>query len=139
MSGRRWGGRCTSREFVDYWFAADSRRDEALLEAVAAWRKAPGRRCVLATNQEHHRAAYVWDRLRLSAHFDGIIYSAALGAKKPDPSYFDVAATKLGVAPSAIIFFDDSQANVDTAAAAGWRAHLYRDVATFRDCLGDVG
>ena len=62
---------------------------------------------------------------------DDIVYSAALGAMKPEPSYFDRATAKLGE----IIFFDDSQANVDAAAAAGWRAHLYRGVAAFRGCI----
>ena len=119
--------RGTPHDLIAYWFAADSRVDPTLLAVVQSWRATVAGRCVLATNQEHHRAAYVWDELRLSRDFDDIIYSAALGAKKPDAAYFARATAKLDVEPAEILFFDDSVANVEAAAAAGWDAHLYRD------------
>ncbi len=129
------GVRGTPRDLVKYWFAADSGIDAELLGVVRAWRAADAGRCVLATNQEHHRAAYIWDELGLSRDFDELFYSAALGARKPDTAYFERVTEKLGVAPADVLFFDDSEANVDAAAAFGWQAHVYRNARDVSDGL----
>ena len=120
-------------EFVTYWFEKDAAIDRELLAMTDAWRQRTGGRVFAATNQEHHRAAYLRDQQGLGAHFDEIIYSAALGVCKPDRVFFTNAQTRMGVlAGQSILFVDDSTANVDGARMAGWRAMLYRD----RDSLG---
>ena len=76
----------------------------------------PAARVFAATNQEHHRAAYLRDQAGLGAHFDEIIYSAALGVCKPDRVFFTTAQARMGVtAAQSILFVDDSAANVDGA------------------------
>jgi putative hydrolase of the HAD superfamily len=114
-------------EFVGYWFERDGGIDHALLEQVAAWRRKTGARCFAASNQEHHRVAYLRDQLGLGAHFDEIVYSAALGVCKPDRVFFTTAESRMGVRTArAILFIDDAPANVDAARSCGWRAVLYR-------------
>jgi putative hydrolase of the HAD superfamily len=94
---------------------------------VAAWRRKTGSRCFVATNQEHHRVAWLRDRAGLGAHFDEIIYSAALGVCKPDRVFFTTAEARMGVRVArSILFVDDSPVNVDAARICGWRAVLYR-------------
>jgi len=120
-------------EFVAYWFEKDAAIDRELLAMTDAWRQRTGGRVFAATNQEHHRAAYLRDQQGLGAHFDEIIYSAALGVCKPDRVFFTTAQARMGVSVSqSILFVDDSTANVDGARMAGWRAMLYRD----RESLG---
>lgn len=120
-------------EFVAYWFEKDAAIDRELLAMTDAWRQRTGGRVFAATNQEHHRAAYLRDQQGLGAHFDEIIYSAALGVCKPDRVFFTTAQARMGVsAAQSILFVDDSTANVDGARMAGWRAMLYRG----RDSLG---
>ena len=120
-------------EFVAYWFEKDAVIDRELLAMTDAWRQRTGGRVFTATNQEHHRIAYLRDQQGLGAHFDEIIYSAALGVCKPDRVFFTTAQARMGVsAAQAILFVDDRTANVDGARMAGWRAMLYRD----RDSLG---
>ena len=120
-------------EFVAYWFEKDAVIDRELLAMIDAWRQRTGGRVFAATNQEHHRAAYLRDQQGLGAHFDEIIYSAALGVCKPDRVFFTTAQARMGVSVAqSILFVDDSTANVDGARMAGWRAMLYRD----RDSLG---
>ena len=120
-------------EFVAYWFEKDAAIDRELLAMTDAWRQRTGGRVFAATNQEHHRAAYLRDQQGLGAHFDEIIYSAALGVCKPDRVFFTTAQARMGVSVAqSILFVDDSAANVDGARMAGWRAMLYRD----RDSLG---
>lgn len=53
---------------------------------------------------------------------DRALCTAALGRTKPDPDAFALAAARLGHAPEATLFVDDSPANVDGARAAGLRA-----------------
>jgi|SRR6185312_4390417 putative hydrolase of the HAD superfamily len=120
-------------EFVSYWFEKDAVIDRELLAMTDAWRRRTGGRVFTASNQEHHRVAYLRDQAELGAHFDEIIYSAALGVCKPDRVFFTTAQARMGVsAAQSILFVDDSTANVDGARMAGWRAMLYRD----RDSLG---
>jgi putative hydrolase of the HAD superfamily len=113
-------------EFVAYWFEKDGAIDRDLLGEADAWRRRTGGRCFAATNQEHHRAAWLREQ-GLGAHFDEIIYSAALGVCKPDRVFFTSAQARMGVTVAqSILFVDDAAANVDGARMAGWRAMLYR-------------
>ncbi len=61
-----------------------------------------------ASNQEHHRVVFLRDHRGLGAHFDEIVYSAALGVCKPDRVFFTNAQARMGVtAARAILFVDD--------------------------------
>jgi len=114
-------------QFVDYWFEKDAVIDREVLTQADAWRRRTGGRCFTASNQEHHRIAYLRDTVGLGRHFDELIYSAALGVCKPDRVFFTTAQARMGVqAAQSILFVDDAAANVDAARACGWRAMLYR-------------
>jgi putative hydrolase of the HAD superfamily len=114
-------------EFVAYWFEKDAIVDRGVLAQADAWRTRTGGRCYAASNQEHHRVAYLRDTVGLGRHFDELIYSAALGVCKPDRVFFTNAQSRMGVqAAQSILFVDDAAANVDAARACGWRAMLYR-------------
>ena len=114
-------------EFVDYWFEKDGVIDRELLAEADAWRQRTGGRVFAATNQEHHRAAWLRDQAGLGTHFDEIVYSAALGVCKPERVFYTNAQARMGVAVAqSILFVDDTAANVDGARMCGWRAMLYR-------------
>ena len=55
---------------------------------------------------------------------DGI-YSARVQLIKPERAIFDLAVQRFARAPGELLFFDDVQANVDAARAAGWQARLF--------------
>jgi len=113
--------------FVAYWFEKDAVIDRAVLAQADAWRARTGGRCFAASNQEHHRAAYLRDQAGLGAHFDEIVYSAALGVCKPERVFYTNAQARMGVAVAqSILFVDDKVENVDGARMCGWRAMLYR-------------
>jgi putative hydrolase of the HAD superfamily len=125
-------------EFVAYWFAKDAVIDRAVLDQADAWRERTGGRCFAASNQEHYRVAYLRDQAGLGAHFDEIVYSAALGVCKPDRVFYTSAQTRMGVtAAQSILFVDDSAANVDGARMAGWRAMLYRGPESLSRALAE--
>lgn len=127
------------RALVDYWFANDSRLNDGLLDEVGAWR-ARGNRAFLGTVQEHHRARYLWSTLGLGGHFDGMLYSADLGAAKPKAAFFERAQARLPARTVGdVVFLDDSIRNVEAAAAFGWRARHYAALDDLRAALSDAG
>ena len=81
------------------------------------------------------------DRLDARDHFykyfDHIYNSYYLGKGKRDPSHFSDVAADLGLAPAAILFVDDSGANVARAMAAGMQAIQYVDRESFMDALNE--
>lgn len=111
----------TANEFIDYWFAKDSRIDEAVLADCDELRRR-GMRIFLATNQEHMRASFLMERLGLRNHVDGMIYSAQIAARKPQRGFFDAAVKISGSAPEDTLLVDDTAANIDAALEAGWQA-----------------
>ncbi|TCT33098.1 HAD family hydrolase [Martelella mediterranea] len=111
----------TAKDFMAYWFERDSAVDAAVLDDLCCL-KNRGLSIYLATNQEHQRACYLMDAMGLAAHVDGIVYSAALGVKKPSDDFFAHAETKTGFSANEIVFVDDSKANIDAAFARGWTA-----------------
>ncbi|MBX5040804.1 HAD-IA family hydrolase [Rhizobium lentis] len=119
---------------IDYWFENDSRLDRNLLEELGALRQS-GVTLFLATNQEHRRARYLMERAGLGAHFDDIIYSAALGHSKPSPDFFRLTTERAGVQPEEIAFIDDMAANVEAAGQFGWHAVQWTAGATLARAL----
>lgn len=127
-------------EFVAYWFEKDAVIDRSVLAQADAWRKRTGGRVFAATNQEHHRIAFLRDRMGLDAHFDEIVYSAALGVCKPDRVFYTAAQARMGVTVAqSILFVDDKASNVDGARMAGWRAMLYRGPESLEKALAGWG
>lgn len=110
-----------AERLIAYWFENDSRVDHAVLPVVKRYRER-GVPVFLATNQEHLRADYLMRTVGLGAHVDGIIYSAALGYRKPDAQFFERAAAVAGAAPEDIVLVDDTPANVEAARRNGWHA-----------------
>ena len=114
----------TADALIDYWFAMDARLDAGVLTQVAALRDM-GCRVYLATNQEHLRARYLMTDLGLAQYVDGMIYSAAIGVRKPDQRFYAACASQTKAPASDLILVDDTPANVEAAQDAGWRAHIW--------------
>lgn len=76
----------TPEEFIAYWFKNDARQNTELIKSLQFYHSA-GLRITLATNQEHLRAEYIMQTLKLGKLADAVYYSAALGVKKPDHAF----------------------------------------------------
>lgn len=107
-----------------YWFEKDAKLSPVVFGAVKRLAARPDVDLYLATGQEHHRAAYLWNDLDLKALFKDIFYSAKLGALKNDPAFFSAINETLAITPDEKpLFFDDHAEVVALARAAGWDAH----------------
>ncbi|MER8865488.1 HAD family phosphatase [Mesorhizobium sp. M0751] len=69
----------------------------------------------------------------------GITVSAEIGLIKPDRAIYDHHIAAFGLEPSATLFIDDSQKNVDGAKAAGWQSVLFTDAQTLKADLERLG
>ncbi|KGN42536.1 HAD family hydrolase [Knoellia aerolata] len=100
---------------------------------------ASGVRCVLATNQQDHRKAYLRRRFGYDDVFERSFYSCDLGAMKPETAYFERVLEALGIDADDVGFVDDRRDNVVTARELGIRA-VHHDpesgVAGLRSALG---
>lgn len=85
---------------------------ELLLDVRAA-----GCRAVVASNYPHWLAEHT-DGL-LAGIVDDVVGSYEVGARKPDPAFFEGLLDRLDVAATQVAFVDDRDHNLDGAAAAG--------------------
>ena len=61
--------------------------------------------------------------------FADIVVSGDERVAKPDPRIYEIAEARFGHRPEELFFTDDNPANVEAAAARGWRAHLFTGAA----------
>jgi epoxide hydrolase-like predicted phosphatase len=81
--------------------------------------------CYAFTNTNASHMSH-WTRLypAVATAFDRIFASHEMGLRKPEPATFDHICRSLGLAPEAILFFDDTPENVEAAARAGLHSVL---------------
>lgn len=126
------GYKGATQGFVSYWLERDSQLNSDLID-VARRLKQSGAGVYIATNQEHLRAQYLWQTMRLGDVFADMFYAARLGVTKPNPRFFAEVERRLGPQSEPVLFFDDSPEVVAAARKAGWEAVEYIDL---NDCLG---
>jgi HAD superfamily hydrolase (TIGR01509 family) len=118
---------------------------EELREEMHSWAGElfDGARELLAETSRKHRVACLcnsndiqWPRVRdelaLGQWFSDQFVSHELGLAKPQPEIYERVTTALGVTPSEVVFFDDSQPNVAGAIHAGWEPYQVQGAAELR-------
>ncbi len=123
----QWNG--SVDELMYLWFESENVPDHAMLDIVRRLR-AEGVGCYFATNQEAYRAQYMRGVMFDHDLFDGDYVSADMGFKKPDPQFFhyvinDLQTKHPGIKPSEILFIDDTEEHVQSAALLGMDARHY--------------
>lgn len=71
--------------------------------------------------------------------FGDIVVSGDEKLIKPDHRIFELAARRFGHAPAAMLFIDDSAANIAAAETLGWQVHHFRDAERLRADLETRG
>jgi len=116
-------------EFVNYWFERDSNVSIEVQKVVKQLRSNSELELFIATGQEHHRAAFLWQELGFSAYFKEMFYSADLGYLKDDPRFFESINQHLKIShQEKPIFFDDREDIVALARQAGWDSTVFNSV-----------
>ena len=108
---------------LDYWLTKDAHPDPQVLKWLDAC-KVPG---VIATNNEAHRANYIWQTMGFHARFQKIFASGPLGVKKPGARFFAEIEQWSGHAPNDILLIDDAEKNILAAQARGWQTFHFSE------------
>jgi putative hydrolase of the HAD superfamily len=123
-----WDG--TVDEFITYWHTSEHNIDKELVEYIQNLRS-KGIKCYLATNQTKYRFEYMLQEMGFANFFDKAYVSAHLGHRKPEQEFYRKVMDDLGTTnKNEVLFWDDTQENVDGAREFGINAELY---TTFND------
>lgn len=81
--------------------------------------RSKGLKIALASSSKN--AARVIELLSIAHDFDAIVDGNMIHRSKPDPEIFLLAAEKMGVDPKLCVVFEDAEAGVEAALAAGMK------------------
>lgn len=109
---------------------AGFRPDTRMIDMVRAARTAGVRTGLLSNSWGLDYPREGWDTL-----FDTVVISAEVGLRKPEPAIYTLAAERLGLPPSQVVFVDDMAPNVRGAGAVGMVGVQHTDVETTADEL----
>lgn len=132
-----WSWSASLDEFITTWMREDHHVDDRLVQSILSLRK-NGYLCCLATSQECHRAKYMRHEMGFDQLFDRLFFSCELGCMKPNPEFSAKIEQQLGITGKAILFWDDSQLNVDAAREWGWNAQLYTSFDDFEERISGI-
>jgi len=108
-------------EYKAEWYARHLHEIEAVAAVADLARRyhAEGRKISVASGSDISLVAPSLERAGLLELFDIIITPADVERGKPAPDMFLLAAERMGVAPRECLVFEDGQAGIDAANAAG--------------------
>lgn len=108
-------------EFKAEWYARHLHEIEAVAAVAELARRyhVEGRKISVASGSDISLVAPSLERTGLLELFDIIITPADVERGKPAPDMFLLAAERMGVAPRECLVFEDGQAGIDAANAAG--------------------
>jgi putative hydrolase of the HAD superfamily len=99
--------------------------------------RAEGYRTAILTNNVREWGRYWKESIPLDL-FDVVVDSCDVGLRKPDPAIYRLTCERLGVAPEAAVFLDDTRRHVEAARAIGLHAILVGDPWVALDELDSV-
>ncbi len=129
-----WGWRGSVDELLDYWFSYERNIDQPLVEYVRnlKHRDIPS---YVATNNDHYRAEWLFDALNVDEEVFSKLYAAGdMGVAKPEHKFFEIIFDDLtNLTPGEVLFWDDSEPNLDAARKFGIQAELYSNFNNFNE------
>jgi FMN phosphatase YigB (HAD superfamily) len=102
--------------------------NEPLLAYIKRLRAADYRTGLLSNFGDNARRLWA-EEYPFITHFDGVVISAEVGVKKPDPKIYHLAAESVGATIKEALFVDDFIENVEGARAIGMAAIHYNNPA----------
>ncbi len=105
--------------YVEYISAID---ESELLEGAKAYMEMLKDRGVkIALGSASKNSPIILNRLSITALFDAIVDGNKTSKAKPDPEVFLIAAQELGLRPEECVVYEDAEAGIEAARAAGMR------------------
>jgi epoxide hydrolase-like predicted phosphatase len=98
-----------------------------------------GYRTGLISDHAREWVEHLEDRFRFRQLFDAVVFSCAVGLRKPDPRIFYHALNRLGATPSETVFIDDHYRNCIGAEFVGMRTVHFRNATQLARDLRHLG
>ena len=128
---------CSDAELIEHFRAWPRRLYPGVAELLEKLR--PGYRLAVLSNTNDLHLPRFTTEFGLSQLVDEIFASHLLGLAKPDPRIFIHVSEALAVAPGAILFVDDNERNVDSAAELGFHARKVQGLCELEQALEAYG
>ncbi|NXC20681.1 HYES hydrolase, partial [Corythaeola cristata] len=112
---------------------AEGTLNTPLMRAAGVLRRNGFKTCVLTNNWVDDSSGRLFTATLLNLlrrHFDLVIESCRVGARKPDPEIYTYALDALQAKPQEVIFLDDTGENLKPAREMGMATVLVRDTET---------
>ncbi|KWX74989.1 beta-phosphoglucomutase [Paenibacillus riograndensis] len=108
-----------NRRYVDYISRLD---DSELLPGVREYLGRLKERGIgIALGSASKNAIFILNKLKITGLFDAVVDGNTVSRAKPDPEVFQTACRRLGLQPADCVVFEDAEAGVAAARAAGMR------------------
>jgi putative hydrolase of the HAD superfamily len=101
--------------------------------------KAAGFLLGILSNMPHDFLAFAREKIPLFSLPDAGLFSCEVNLIKPEAAIYRKLLSLLKCAPEEVVFFDDTRDNVESAAALGIHAFLWKDPETARRDLAALG
>lgn len=138
------GWKGTVSEFLDEQAQFTKRYlDQNMISEIGNLR-AQNIKCYLATNQGVYRTRFILEDLNFREIFDGHYISSEIGFRKNTDEFWRYALEDIeketGISSAwEIIYFDDTQANIDVASRFGIQGFLFTDTIQFENDMNMLG
>ncbi|MDZ7764577.1 MAG: HAD family phosphatase [Melioribacteraceae bacterium] len=90
---------------------------------------------VLLSNTNYIHQKYGWEKYDFLNHFDKLILSHEVGARKPEENIYKAVESYTGENPETHFFTDDVQEYVQAAKSLGWDAVQFRSADEYKTAL----
>ncbi len=136
-------GKADLKEELSKWFESGNIVNQEVVATIDTLRK-EGVICILTTNQDKYRIAWVRDGLGLRSTFDKIFTSGEVGYKKPDPKFFEAVMSYLhegdpSIKPDDVLFWDDRPHYAEGGKEFGLQAEVFTDFEAYKKKLLELG
>lgn len=133
---KAWGWPKTVEDYLNEWFKYEHVLDKEIIKYAQKLR-AKGIKCYIATNQEKYRAQYMIDHMGFGQSFDKLFASAHLGIGKPEQEFFAKVVQEIGAKKDEVLFWDDTQENVNGANEFGIHGEFFESFEAFKTIMKD--
>jgi glucose-1-phosphatase len=129
--------RCGQEEIAAAW--ADIFRPNQEVISLLPYLKSRYRLILGSNTNELHSRHFSQQFAEALEHFHALVFSHAVGARKPAPGFFEHCLKLAGVPAEECLFIDDLPANVAGARGCGWHGVVYRGIDDLRTELSRLG
>ena len=126
----------TEDEFLSFWFSGESLVNEFVLLSKELREK--GLAVYIFSNNFKERTEYYRKNFKeIFENVDNAFFSWETGYVKSDPKAYSNLISNINVRPDEIIYFDDSEENIQLAKSLGIKAYVYNDFDSTKKVLAE--